>query len=80
MHLIHTPIFEEPNMFYEVKVLDKEGQVKKVISSKTLSRKFWKIKNEGKEFCGKLGLEEDELEYKGVIPQASASRVRMSLK
>ena len=61
-------------MFYEVKVLDKEGQVKKVISSKTLSRKFWKVKNEGKEFCGKMGLDEDELDYKGVLPQAAGSK------
>ncbi len=61
-------------MFYEVKVLDKEGQVKKVISSKTLSRKFWKIKNEGKEFCGKLRLDEDEFDYKGVLPQAAAAK------
>ena len=61
-------------MFYEVKVLDKEGQLKKVISSKTLSKKFWKVKSEGKEFCGKLGLDEDELDFKGVLRKTAASR------
>lgn len=29
-------------MFYEVKVLDPKGNVKKVISSKALSSRFWK--------------------------------------
>ena len=61
-------------MFYEVKVLDKEGQIKKVISSKSLSRKFWKAKNEGKEFCGKLQLDEDELDFKGALRKTAASR------
>ena len=61
-------------MFYEVKVLDKEGKVKKVISSKSLSKKFWKVKNEGKEFCGKLGLDEDELDYNGSMSKSAASK------
>lgn len=29
-------------MFYEVKVLDGKGNVKKVISPKTLSHRFWR--------------------------------------
>lgn len=29
-------------MFYEVKVLDSSGNVKKVISPKTLSNQFWR--------------------------------------
>ena len=61
-------------MFYEVKVLDKEGKVKKVISSKSLSKKFWKVKNEGKEFCGKLGLDEDELDYNGPMSKSVTSK------
>ena len=61
-------------MFYEVKVLDKEGQLKKVISSKTLSKKFWKVKSEGKEFYGKLGLGEDELDFKGVLPKSTGPK------
>ena len=63
-------------MFYEVKVLDKEGQIKKVISSKSLSRKFWKAKNEGKEFCGKLGQDDDELDFKGLVPKSSPAKGR----
>ncbi|NIQ02808.1 MAG: hypothetical protein GWM98_22705 [Nitrospinaceae bacterium] len=50
-------------MFYEVKILDKEGKVKKVVSSKSLSNKFWKRNNDGKEFTGNLSMEEDEFEY-----------------
>lgn len=37
-------------MFYEVKVLDAKGKIKKVISPKTLSDRFWKenfIDNQG---------------------------------
>ncbi len=29
-------------MFYQVKVLDPKGNIKKVISSKALSNRFWK--------------------------------------
>ena len=50
-------------MFYEVKVLDQQGKVKKVISSKRLSKKYWKRNNEGKEFTGNMGMEDDEFDY-----------------
>jgi hypothetical protein len=50
-------------MFYEVKILDDRGKVKKVISSKRLSNKFWRLNNDGKEFTGNMGLEEDEFNY-----------------
>jgi hypothetical protein len=50
-------------MFYEVKVLDQQGKVKKVISSKRLSKKYWKRNNEGKEFTGNMGIEDDEFDY-----------------
>lgn len=30
-------------MFYEVRILDKNGNVKKVLSSKDLSRHYWKV-------------------------------------
>ncbi len=50
-------------MFYEVKILDDRGKVKKVISSKRLSNKFWKLNNDGKEFTGNMGMEEDEFNY-----------------
>lgn len=29
-------------MFYEVRILDRQGKVKKVLSSKALSKKYWK--------------------------------------
>lgn len=50
-------------MFYEVKVLDEQGKVMKVISSKRLSNKFWKNNNQGKEFTGNMGVDEDEFDY-----------------
>ena len=52
-------------MFYEVKVLDQQGKVKKVISSKRLSNKYWKRNNEGKEFTGSMGMEDDEFDESG---------------
>ena len=30
-------------MFYEVKVFDSQGQLKKVVSSKKLSNRFWRM-------------------------------------
>ena len=32
-------------MFYEVKVFDSRGQLKKVVSSKKLSNRFWNMHN-----------------------------------
>jgi len=52
-------------MFYEVKVLDQQGKVKKVISSKRLSNKYWKRNNEGKEFTGSMGMEDGEFDESG---------------
>ena len=52
-------------MFYEVKILDKDGSVKKVISSKSLSNKFWKRNRQGQEFTGSLIVEDGEFEYGG---------------
>ncbi len=52
-------------MFYEVKVLDEQGKIKKVISPKRLSNKYWKRNNEGKEFTGNMGIEDDEFDESG---------------
>jgi hypothetical protein len=52
-------------MFYEVKVLDQQGKVKKVISSRRLSNKYWKQNNEGKEFTGNMGMDADEFDESG---------------
>jgi hypothetical protein len=43
--------------------LDQQGKIKKVISPKRLSNKYWKRNNEGREFTGNMGVEEDELDY-----------------
>ena len=66
-------------MFYQVKVLDQQGKVKKVISSKRLSNKYWKRNNEGKEFTGSMGIEDGELDESGwSTPGISKdSRVRL---
>ena len=34
-------------MFYEVRVLDGNGELKKVISPKRLSSRFWQLQSEG---------------------------------
>lgn len=49
-------------MFHEVKIFDKNGKVKKILSSKKLSKNYWKsffqmgepIKNKGKKGAQKL--------------------------
>ena len=63
-------------MFYEVKVLDEKGKVKKVISSKRLSNKFWRRNNDGKEFTGNMGLDEDEFDYGSSWSTTGNSRPR----
>ncbi len=52
-------------MFYEVKVLDQQGKIKKVISSRRLSNKYWKRNNEGKEFTGNMAIDDDEFDESG---------------
>ena len=49
-------------MFYEVRVLDEKGDVKKVISSKKLSREFWRRNTQPQDFPNKKGYEEAEVE------------------
>jgi hypothetical protein len=34
-------------MFFEVKIFDAEGELKRVLSPKKLSKKYWKEKSEG---------------------------------
>jgi len=66
-------------MFYQVKVLDQQGKVKKVISSKRLSNKYWKRNNEGKEFTGSMGIEDGEFDESGwsTLGVSKGSRVRL---
>ena len=61
-------------MFYEVKILDDRGKIKKVISSKRLSNKFWKRNNEGKEFTGNMGVEEGEFDWESSWSTMGSSR------
>ena len=49
-------------MFYEVRVLDEKGDVKKVISSKKLSRDFWRKNVQPQDFPGKKNYDEVEME------------------
>ncbi len=35
-------------MFFEVKIFDADGELKRVLSPKRLSKKYWKEKDEGK--------------------------------
>lgn len=49
-------------MFYEVRVLDNKGELKKVISPKRLSKQFWKRHNQPQEFSGKQVYEDNEFE------------------
>jgi hypothetical protein len=66
-------------MFYEVKVLDQQGKVKKVISSRRLSNKYWKRNNEGKEFTGGMGMEDDEFDESGwsTLGVSKSSQVKL---
>ena len=67
-------------MFYEVKVLDQQGKVKKVISSKRLSNKYWKRNNEGKECTGNMGIEDDEFDYESgwnTLGNSKSSQVKL---
>lgn len=61
-------------MFYDVKILDEQGKIKKVISSRRLSNKFWKRNNEGKEFTGNMGVEEGEFDYESSWSTMGSSR------
>ena len=51
-------------MFYEVKVVDSRGQLKKVVSSKKLSNRFWRD-NESKPSYYEEGSRSEELSEKG---------------
>ena len=64
-------------MFYQVRVLDKVGDVKKVISSKRLSQQFWDRHSQPQEFTGKNGYDDHDTdtapEWK---PDISAGKVK----
>ncbi len=61
-------------MFYQVKILNKDGSLKKVISSKSLSKKFWNTDKQGQEYYGNLKVEEGDFNYgKGSLNSDSSS-------
>lgn len=49
-------------MFYEVRVLDGNGELKKVISPKRLSARFWKLQSDGAVVDIAPKTSEDEIE------------------
>jgi len=62
-------------MFYEVRVLDPKGEIKKVISSKKLSKQFWKKHSQPQEFSGKQIYEDNEFELEsGWEPEISPKK------
>ena len=52
-------------MFFEVRILDAEGNLKKIISSKKLSARFWRLNDQQQEVFNKPVMESDEFELGG---------------
>jgi len=54
-------------MFYEVKVFDSRGQLKKVVSSKKLSNKFWSQNDNLPSYYEDNSVKSDDWSSKGKI-------------
>ena len=54
-------------MFYEVKVFDSRGQLKKVVSSKKLSNRFWRINDNQPSYYEESSIRSDDWNSKGKI-------------
>ena len=52
-------------MFYEVKVFDSRGQLKKVVSSKKLSNRFWRINDNLPSYYEENSTKSDDWNSKG---------------
>ena len=52
-------------MFYEVKVFDSRGQLKKVVSSKKLSKRFWRINDNLKSYYEESSVRSDDWNSQG---------------
>lgn len=52
-------------MFYEVKVFDSRGQLKKVVSSKKLSNRFWRMNDNLPSYYEDNSAKSDNLNSKG---------------
>ena len=48
-------------MFYEVKVFDSRGQLKKVVSSKKLSNRFWRMNDNLPSYYEESSVKSDDL-------------------
>lgn len=60
-------------MFYQVKILDAQGNVKRVISSNSLSRNHWKDDEAHQDH--KMTVEFEELEEESLNVQTVASKL-----
>ena len=54
-------------MFYEVKVFDSRGQLKKVVSSKKLSNQFWRMNDTLPSYYEESSAKSDDWNSKGKI-------------
>ena len=54
-------------MFYEVRVFDSRGQLKKVVSSKKLSNRFWRINDNLPSYYEENSVKSDGLNSKEKI-------------
>ena len=52
-------------MFYEVKVFDSQGQLKKVVSSKKLSNRFWRMSDNLPSYYEERSAKFDDLNSRG---------------
>ena len=62
-----TSICEVRPMFYEVKVFDSRGQLKKVVSSKKLSNRFWRRNDNLPSYYEESSVKSDDWNSKGKI-------------
>ena len=62
-----TSICEVKPMFYEVKVFDSRGQLKKVVSSKKLSNRFWRMNDNLPSYYEESSVKSDDLNSNGKI-------------
>ena len=54
-------------MFYEVKVFDSRGKLKKVVSSKKLSNRFWRMNDKLPPYYEESSIKSDDWNPKGKI-------------
>ena len=60
-------------MFYEVKVFDSRGQLKKVVSSKKLSNRFWRMQDSLPSYYEESSGKSDHLNSRGKMQVVKVS-------